>query len=641
LQNLFSGYQSESATPCGPSASGPSSGGRGAASAFLQACLSAFLAAGFALALYGPRVVDPASVHWLLHGDPAQHLLGAASFISEPWHWPPGLIAGGTAGVVTASPAGGSSAGASSIVFTDAIPLLALAGKLLGWPAHWQYFGLWMLACHALAAWWGVRLLMILGAPAPAALAGSLLFAMAPAMLLRAYGHEALMAHWLVLAALALSLVSWRPRAWLLLSAVALLTHAYLAAMVLALWLAKGASVQAWKTLLAGLLVLGGIAWLAGYGVGGRQLSAGGFGFFSANLLSWFDPMDWADFLTFHGRDTAHTGEWSALLPPLSQATRGQYEGFAYMGAGVIALMLLAVLLVLSQASLIARLPAPIFSRPSVTIVPLWLWGICIAMAAFALSARPSIGSWIVVEIPLPGFLDRLAGVFRSSGRFIWPLGYLLMAVVIAIVARCGPRGGQGSSRIGLALLLAALLVQAVDLRPKLAEFHQRFAHGQQQLEELADDPAWVPMFRACPRLHVIGGGADATVTATAQLAVVMRALALGVPVQTAIASARPADSNAPASASASAPATQAGPLAPDHVWRGDTVYLVAMNDEGLRSLISRTPADMQTHTIDGYRLLHGPQCAAQMPALHTPRYGLAFIAAHSAGSAWAHVWAH
>ena len=211
------------------------------------------------------------------------------------------------------------------------------------------------------------------------------------------------------------------------------------------------------------------------------------------------------------------------------------------------------------------------------------------------------------------------------------------MAVVIVIVARCGPRGGQESSRIGLALLLAALLVQAVDLRPKLAEFHQRFAQGQQHLEELADDPAWVPMFRACPRLHVIGGVADATVTATAQLAVVMRALALGVPVQTAIASARPADSNASASASA----TQAGPLAPDHVWRGDTVYLVAMNDEGLRSLISRTPADMQMRTIDGYRLLHGPQCAAQMPALHTPRYGLAFIAAHSAGSAWAQAWAH
>ncbi len=610
--------------------------------------LAAVLASALALWLYGLRVVDPASTHWLFHGDPAQHLLGAATFISEPWHWPPGLISGGAA-TGKAGVLAGNSGGVSSIVFTDAIPLLALAGKLLGWPAHWQYFGLWMLACHALAAWWGVRLLTLLGISAAAAFAGSLLFAMAPAMLLRAYGHEALMAHWLVLAALTLCLAPWRPRAWLLLAAVALLTHAYLAAMVLSLWLAKGASVRAWRALIAGVAALAGIAWLAGYGVGGRQLSAGGFGFFSANLLSWFDPMDWADFLTFHGRDIAHTGEWSALLPALAQATRGQYEGFAYMGAGVIALTLLALPLVSilrrSRSSLHARSEYAQTAPQSASSVPLWLWGMCIAMAVFALSARPSIGPWIIVEIPLPDFLDRLAGVFRASGRFIWPLGYLLMAVVIAIVARYGQRGGQRggheTSRIGLALLLAALLVQAVDLRPKLAEFHQRFAHGRQQLAAVADDPAWQRMFRACPRLQVIGGGTDATATATAQIAVVMRALALDVPVQTAIASARPAESNASASASLSASATQAGPLLPDHVWRGDTVYLLAMNDDGLHSLIAHTPADMQTHTIDGYRLLHGPQCVAQMPALHTPRYGLAYVAAHSAGSAWAQAWAH
>ncbi len=554
---------------------------------------AALLASLLALWLYGLRVLDPASVHWLFHGDPAQHLLGAATFISEPWHWPPGLIAGGPGGAPT------------SIVFTDAIPLLALAAKLLGWPAHWQYFGLWMLACHALAAWWGCRLLARIGVDPAAACVGGLLFAMAPAMLLRAYGHEALMAHWLLLAALCLCLDSWRLRAWWLLAAVAVLTHAYLAAMVMSLWLAKGASARAWKALLAGLLVLAVIAWLAGYGVGGRQLSAGGFGFFSANLLTWFDPMDWADFLRFHGRDTAHTGEWSALLPALAQATRGQYEGFAYMGAGMLALMLLALLSLLPARGRSAS--SRIFQSDGQTShaphhVPPWLWVLCIAMALFALSTRPSIASWIVVEIPLPEMLERIAGVFRSSGRFIWPLGYLLMAVVIARVVQC-------SGRWALPLLLSALLLQAVDLRPKLFEFHQRFAHGQQQLAAPATDPAWSRMFSACPRLQVLGGGADSNAGASAgaiadpsaQLAVVMRALALGVSVQTVAASARPGNES-----SASTPLLPAG-----HVWRGDTVYLVAMDEDRLHMLMQDLPGAMQLHRIDGYRVMHGAQCAA------------------------------
>jgi hypothetical protein len=89
-----------------------------------------------------------------------------------------------------------------------------------------------------------------------------------------------------------------------------------------------------------------------------------------------------------------------------------------------------------------------------------------------------------------------------------------------------------------------------------------------------------------------------------------MRALALGVSVQTVAASARPGNES-----SVSTPLLPAG-----HVWRGDTVYLVAMDEDSLHMLMQDLPGAMQLHRIDGYRVMHGAQCAA-----------------YSVGWAWAH----
>src|SRR5690606_36749481 len=99
--------------------------------------VSGVLGALYALWLYGVRVVDPTSVHWLLHGDAAQHFIGLSYFLVEPWHWPLGAIRR-------------FGSDPTSVVFTDSIPLLALPAKALGMPSGTQYFGIWMLACHAL-----------------------------------------------------------------------------------------------------------------------------------------------------------------------------------------------------------------------------------------------------------------------------------------------------------------------------------------------------------------------------------------------------------------------------------------------------------------------------------------------------------
>ena len=95
-------------------------------------------------------------------------------FLSEPWRWPPGLIQR-----FGEQP--------TSLVFTDALPLFAMLAKVLGVSPGLQYFGLWMVACHALAGFFAWRLLWRVGLRGGLRLGlGALFFIAAPALLLRA-----------------------------------------------------------------------------------------------------------------------------------------------------------------------------------------------------------------------------------------------------------------------------------------------------------------------------------------------------------------------------------------------------------------------------------------------------------------------
>ena len=163
--------------------------------------------------LFDPRLLEPSYFRWLFWlPDPATQFLGWHFFRIEDWRLPPG-----------AATNYGMDMG-SSIVFTDSIPLLALLFKLLrgALPDHFQYFGLWILACYTLQAVFA----WLLSGTATRLVAPRIiitaLFVLSPLLPDRAIGHYALMAHWLVLAALYLYLrapTRLATAAWCLLSA--------------------------------------------------------------------------------------------------------------------------------------------------------------------------------------------------------------------------------------------------------------------------------------------------------------------------------------------------------------------------------------------------------------------------------------
>jgi hypothetical protein len=537
-------------------------------------CFAALMAAW----LYGPNVLQPSSHAWLLHGDPAQHYVGSAFFLAEPWRWPPGAIHGfGQA--------------PTSVVFVDAIPGVALAAKLLGVSAGQQYFGLWMLLCHVLSAWFGARLLRTLGVAGWPLCAGGLLFALAPAMLLRVYGHEALMAHFLVIAALQLALMPWRWGPWLALGLCSVLVHPYLALMTGVLGAGAAVAALALRELtvrqlaaqaVASLVLCGSLAWAAGYFIGGgSQVSSGGHGFFSANLLTWVDPMHWQGFLAQHGRDVARGREWSVLLPAQAQATAGQYEGFAYLGAGVLILVVLAVVPARRPAQAAPAGPAP--------AIPLARWSCvvsaCTALALLALSAQPSVGGTVLLSLPLSDGVASALGVFRASGRFVWPATYLVMAVAISRTVRL-PAGGW--------LLAVCLLVQAVDLSAKLSELRHRFRDGPEGAVAAVTAPLWAQALARCPRLELV---------ATGELGSrwIAPALAAGI----AGAQVVPAPVARPSPDGARQRQAQVNALLAGNGWRNDTVYVVWPE---LAGAIQALPAGARRVAVEGYDLvLPGP----------------------------------
>ncbi len=203
---------------------------------------AALLGGAIILLIWGPGVLPPWRTGWMLSGqvgpDPVQYWLGWAFFRDDPWRWPPGL-----------NPRYGMEL-SSSVFYADAIPLLALAFKLL-WPVLPldQYWGLWLVACGALQALFAALAVRRLGGGALAQVAAGGLMALSPMLLNRLGGHFALGGQWLVLAGLWL----WwappgraRPWGWALLAAAAALIHSYLLPMVLALWLADAWRRGAW-----------------------------------------------------------------------------------------------------------------------------------------------------------------------------------------------------------------------------------------------------------------------------------------------------------------------------------------------------------------------------------------------------------
>jgi hypothetical protein len=369
---------------------------------------------------------------------------------------------------------------------TDSIPLMAFVFKPF---THWyqgtfQYFGIWTLTCFVLQAVASWKLIGIWLKGQLAKGIGCCFFVIAPAFLDRLTFHFGLSAHWVILFALYLFFKKqFSFKLWILLGVVSTLIQPYLAIMVSVVFLVVLLGNPFFlKRLMVYLMAIGFAAYQAGLFVFGfSDAGLDGFGTFSSNVLSMVDP-GFPDFDRL---------PWSRRVPNVWENT-GQYEGFAFLGGGVLLIAILlfinrlilrrslrnawpdlivfvalgnfvyrqnAISVLLFLGSVLAAICVTQFlsTLKEYKVIATQIGGVSIAFIVFAISNVILIGDYSFIQFEIPSFVLDVFAIARTSGRFIWLPMYLVMTVVIVSALRYFPR------RVGVALLFVVLLLQIND----------------------------------------------------------------------------------------------------------------------------------------------------------------------------------
>lgn len=387
----------------------------------LSYSLSLAIGLGTAMTVFGLPVLMGTAEYWDsphgIAGQSGADMLTTLSaydvFVRDEWRWPLLRVEG----------LGGSEG--TNIAYADGAPLMALIGRaifrLTGTTP--VLFGYWTAGCFVLATMAATALVRRLGGWTVAAGATAAVIGASMPTLLARWGHLTLMAQGLIpLALLAYLRVAAGLRAWvsaglmLALTVTALLVNPYLFFMVTAIALAGLGQAGLNHTTarpvaalccagLVGALLLTMVA--LGQISGGRFADAG-FGHYSMNLLSPVVP------------------QASGLFPGAVgtiDATGGQYEGFVYLGAGLLLLTLLAI------PVLRRSVPDRVRRHPLLALVVAGSLGLALSNEVYA-------GSFLLVSFSVPDVLAPLTGTVRSSGRLAWIALYLGAALVVATVAR-------------------------------------------------------------------------------------------------------------------------------------------------------------------------------------------------------------
>jgi hypothetical protein len=415
---------------------------RGASAALWPALALSVL---YTLALFDWGFLSGRGPYWqhlqLWDLDRAQALIGWRYYAYDVWRFP--IFSVATLGY----PEG------TNIIFTDSIPLAALGAKVLhGLTGKVvNYLGLWMGLCYVGQGVAAALLLHALGVRDRLVVLCGVLIALSASILLARFGHAALSAHFLVLAALTayFRLVERGGRwfEWTLLMiapAAGLLVTSYLGVMLAGLAVATvleaarrrraSAGVAAASCLALPVVMLATMRIAGMIGPDAPSPEGSGYGHFSMNLLA---PV--------FGTETSWTQR--LLGPVVVDATGGQYEGFNYLGAGVLALALLCVA---TGARDVVRAVA---RHPILTAV-------LAAFASYALGNAVFVGATEIARFTPPSRALWLASAFRSSGRFFWPAYYTITFGLVAWTAERFP------PRAALALLLVVALAQYVESAP-------------------------------------------------------------------------------------------------------------------------------------------------------------------------------
>ena len=444
-----------------------------------------FIASGIAVIIifhfaYGLEVIKPGNISWLMtiHHDWGAHYLGWYFYINEPWHFPLGEIH------KLFYPIG------TNVGMTDSIPLLAIFFKLFAafLPEDFQYIGMWLFSCHLLAAYFTIRLFKLFKVNQVITFIAVLFITANPVLIYRGM-HPAICSHWLLIASIYLYFLNphqIKPHRILLYQFILLILSAminpYMTFMVLGFTFFTPLRLSFFDKVLAkkNFFIYNAVSILAvlfcWYVVGmisfkkGEDLDvSGAYGLLSLNLNSLFNSFG-----------------FSTFLPQLKQVSLFQYEGFMYLGLGII--FLLIILLFYNIFIFITKkrnFLQSIFPPYKANLIPLII--LVIILTLFSVTHIVSLNDKVLFKIPIPDQLLKIGEILRASARFFWTPYYLIVLFCIIAIAKSKlPRF------VKLSVAFIALIIQFYDTKTLFTYRH--LTNGSYQMP--IDEKSWSTLFK-------------------------------------------------------------------------------------------------------------------------------------------------
>ena len=414
------------------------------------------------LSIYGFSTLNVTYDGWIKDGyaepDIPQHYAGWVNFRASEWKWPLGMSEN------LNYPTG------TIISFTDSIPLVSIFFKMLNevLPQTFQFFGIYVLLCFILQGIASAKLIKLITQNRIYIILGTILFVYSPIMIERAFRHTALASHWLILFSLYLyftaSRENFKKLKWhfLTLNICAITIHPYFLPMTMAIMVATLLKhfftvKKEWLKIL-GFFVVNIVATLiVGYSIGAlgqSNLSGNGYGYYNMNLNAVINPYSCGKL------------KWSTFLPVRKQIL-GNYDGFNYLGLGI---LISGILCILHFALFAKNRKATIKN----IIKKHWtLIGILFCLVIFAISNVVTFEDKNILTISLPKKIVELCGIFRASSRMFYPMFYIIFLTNIVYIWK--KIKFKEKDIVPILILGLIAMIQLVDIYPAISYKHKYF----------------------------------------------------------------------------------------------------------------------------------------------------------------------
>lgn len=342
------------------------------------------------------RILDPSNVNWMNSGDLIQNYLGWYTYQTSQLTFPLGVH------YTMNFPMG------TSVGYTDSLPLFAFMFKYI-LPSGYQYFGFWLIICNFLQAWMSLLIIRVFNRNLLLTIISSLFIYLFPVFLHR-YLHMNLECHWLILISLYLYIaklnLNFKLKLFSFILIISAWIHPYISfllAIFYSFFLFQefiNSNLKIKNTLKHFIITISSV-FLSFFIIGYFHIDGSAdyeYGSFSANILSFFNPT---------------SEEFSNILKVIPINT-SKYESFNYLGFGLI--ILFSSLLITNKFSFY-------FLKSKKNIG--FLLSILVAIL-ISLSPHISFGEKKLFSLPLTNDIYNILSIFRSNGRFLWPVTYLL-----------------------------------------------------------------------------------------------------------------------------------------------------------------------------------------------------------------------